>query len=258
MKSLLFVLGVLFAACDVPNGPLADSSSALQRAAGIENERIDPVCIDLLLDGTEHSPGGDLRNLAAQLDDILPTLAIRTGVLRLWVLRDSVEQTTIISTEQFAASKQPNVHVSQRERDIAIRRSRERLLVAAQVVRTNVPARSPLFDALTRISMTTSPHRERVVILISDLKEVGYARWECGPITTSAVIPRLDDARVLLPNSLRGITVAAAFFDITPATCHDSVARHLELQHAWQVLLQRSGARAVFITGPFNLKGDTP
>src|SRR5262249_26467292 len=155
----------LLAACDVPAG-----QQSLERAAGIENEQVEPICVDLLLDGSEHSPGGDLRNVAAQLDAILPTLAIRTGVLRLWVLRDSVEQTTIISTEQFAASKQPNLHVSQRERDTLVRRARERLLTAAQSARINLPSRSPLFDALTRISMTTSPYHERVVILISDLK----------------------------------------------------------------------------------------
>jgi hypothetical protein len=253
---VLIALLLFFVRCDVPNGPLADSSSALERAAGIESQQVDPVCIDLLLDGSEHSPGGDLRNLSAQLDVLLPTLTVRTGVLRLWVLRDSVEQTTIIATEQFAASKQANLHVSQRERDTLVRRARERFLAAAQVARTSIPARSPLFDVVSRIGMTTSSSRERVVILISDLKEVGYARWECGPITTSAVIPRLDDAHVLLPNSLRGITVVAAFFDITPATCHDSIARHLELLHAWGILLQRAGARAVFVTGPFNLKGD--
>ena len=258
MKQFLMLFAFSLIGCDIPDGPLADSSTALQRAAGIESVHEDPVCVDLLLDGSEHSPGGDLRNLSTQLDALLPTLASRTGVLRLWVLRDSVEQTTIVATEVLAGSKQPNLHVSQRERDVSVRRSRERLLAAAQAVRTNVPTRSPLFDVLSRIGMTTSPYQERVVILISDLKEVGYARWECGPINTNAVITRLDDARVLLPNSLRGITVAAAFFDITPATCHDSVARHLELLHAWQVLLQRSGARAVFITGPFNLKGDNP
>jgi hypothetical protein len=105
--------------------------------------------------------------------------------------------------------------------------------------------------------MTTSPYRERIVILESDLKEVGYARWECAPITTSLVIPRLDAARVLLPNSLRGITVIAAFFDITPATCHDTAARHLELQQAWQTLLQRAGARPFFTTGAYILKGES-
>lgn len=236
----------------------ANPRAIFEQAAGLETRHDQPLCVDLLLDASEYSPGGDLTKDTAQLDALLPVLARRSGELREWVLRRSVEQTTIVATVHFQASQDVNLHVLERDRAAAVRRARTQLLSAAQLVRTEIPQRSALFEAITRIALTECAEHERWIVLVSDLKEMSqFARAECAPINPAAVIPQLDAAQLLRPRSLRGITVVAAFFDITPATCHDTVARHLELQHAWQAILVRAGARAVFTTGPYQPQGES-
>src|ERR1041385_6523954 len=246
--ALLIFLPVV--GCDEATGPLAEKPArVLESAAGISEATGDPEVVDLLLDATEGSPG-DMRNLSAQLDAILPVLARRSGVCRLWLLRDSVESTVIVSTVSFPRSQSTNTHVQERERTANVAASREQLLRAVQAG-GGTPRRSPLFAALTRIGMTSSPFRLRTIVLVSDLREEGIASWECGPIDVDGVTKSLDRERLLLPNSLRGISIVAAFFDIAPAPkCHDTVARHLELRDAWQQLATRAGARITLTTGP--------
>jgi hypothetical protein len=250
-RVLLGSLVLVFMQCDEATGPLAEKPSrVLERVAGISDAVSDPEVVDLLLDATEGSPG-DARNLSAQLDAILPVLAHRSGVCRLWLLQDSVESTVIVSTVAFARAQNTNTHVQDRERTASVAAAREQLLRAVQAG-GETPRRSPLFAALTRIGMTSSPFRARTILLVSDLREEGIAAWECGPIDVERVAPLLDRERLLLPNSLRGITIVAAFFDIAPAPkCHDTVARHLQLRDAWQQLATRSGARITFTTGPY-------
>jgi hypothetical protein len=250
-RALATVCLLLVCGCDEATGPLAEKpSKVLERAAGISDAVSDPEVVDLLLDATEGSPG-DVHNLSAQLDAILPVLSRRSGVCRLWLLQDSVESTVIVSTVSFPRPQSTNTHVQERERVAAVAAAREQLLRAVQAG-GETPRRSPLFAALTRIGMTSSPFRTRTILLISDLREEGIASWECGPIDVDGVTKSLDRERLLLPNSLRGISIVAAFFDIAPAPkCHDTVARHLQLRDAWQQLATRSGARITFTTGPY-------
>jgi hypothetical protein len=241
----LFPLCLLvLSGCDEATGPLAEKPAhILEHAAGISDAVSDAEAIDLLADSTDGS-SADVRNLSVQLDAILPVLARRSGVLRLWVLKDSIESTTIVSSVSFPRSQSTNTHVQDRERTAAVAAAREQLLRAFEAAAAETPRRSPLFGAVTRIGMTTSPYRTRTVLLVSDLKveEPGVASWECGPIDVDRV----------LPNSLRGISIVAAFFDIAPAPkCHDTVARHLQLREAFQQLATRSGARITFTTGPY-------
>ena len=242
----------LLVACDEATGPLAEKPSrALERAAGISEVVEEPLLVDVLLDTTPGSPG-DVRNLGSQLDATLSTLARRSGICREWLLRDSVEKTVVISTVTFSRSQSTNTHVQEREQKEAVAKAREQLLHAADDAAGETPHRSPLFGAITRIGMTSSPYRTRQIVLISDMREEGVAAWECGPIDVDRVLPILDRERLLLPNSLRGITIAAAFFDIGPAPkCSDTIARHLSLRDAWQQLATRAGARITFTTGPY-------
>ncbi|HEX8171002.1 MAG TPA: hypothetical protein VF824_10725 [Thermoanaerobaculia bacterium] len=253
MRFLLVVL--LFAtACD--ESSFSASASVLHRAAGIEARVVVPETVDLLLDATEHSPG-NLDTLALQLDAILPVLADRSGVVRLFVVRESVDATVVVSSFSFAASRSSNLHVQARERAAMIAAAREQLLRAAHASSTPIPRRSPLFAALTRIGMTSTPYPTRTIVLLSDLRTEeasGAARiaWECGPIDVETLVPVLDRERLLLPDSLRGVRVVAAFFDISPASkCQNTVARHLALREAWQQLIARAGARITFTSGPY-------
>src|SRR5258708_35606038 len=120
-----FVLVVM--RCDEATGPLAEKPSrVLERAAGISDEVSDPATIDLLADSTDGS-SADLRNLSVQLDAILPVLARRSGVLRLWVLKDSIEATTIVSSVIFQRSQNTTTHVQDREPAAALAAAREQL-----------------------------------------------------------------------------------------------------------------------------------
>lgn len=252
-RVLLGSLVLVFMRCDEATGPLAEKPSrVLERAAGINDVASEPETWDLLVDGTDGSSGTP-QNLSAQLDAILPVLARRSGVLRLWVLKD-VESTVIVSTASFPRSQSTNTHVQERERNASVAAAREQLLRAFEAAASETPRGSPLFGAVTRIGMTTSPYRMRKIILVSDLRteEQGVASWECGHIDVDGALPALDRERLLLPNSLRGISIVAAFFDIAPAPkCHDTVARHISLRDAWQTLATRSGARITFTTGPY-------
>lgn len=249
--ALLVLLPVLLYGCDEPT--LADKSAhALEHAAGISDVVGDPEVVDLLVDATEGSVGTP-QNLSAQLDAVLPVLARRSGVLRLWLLRD-VESTVVVDTVSFARAQSSNTHVQDRERTAKVAAAREHLLHAFEAASGEAPRRSPLFGAVTRIGMTASPYRGRKILLISDLRieEPGVASWECAPRDAERVLPALDRERLLLPNSLRDITIIAAFFDIAPAPkCHDTIAKHLELMDAWRRLATRAGARITFTTGPY-------
>jgi hypothetical protein len=84
--------------------------------------------------------------------------------------------------------------------------------------------------------------------------EDAVASWECGPIDVETLLPVLDRERLLLPDSLRGVRIVAAFFDISPAPgCArpTTILRHVQLREQWEQLITRTGAHITFTTGPY-------
>src|SRR5947209_4318698 len=116
---VLICVLLFFIRCDEVSGPLGEKPSrVLERAAGISEPLCDPQVVDLVVDSTEGSAGTS-QNLSAQLAAILPVLARRSGVLRLWLLRD-VESTVVVATVPFARPQSTNTHVQDRERTASV------------------------------------------------------------------------------------------------------------------------------------------
>ncbi|HEV7764006.1 MAG TPA: hypothetical protein VGQ76_03290, partial [Thermoanaerobaculia bacterium] len=132
-------------------------------------------------------------------------------------------------------------------------------------------SRSPIAEAVTRVSLATAPpDAERWIVVVSDGLEVSdFANFECGRLPrTSTFVQSLQRKRVLEPSSLAGIHVRMCFLDLAPVDggrCPMSVARAIDVRAQWAAALTAAGSRDVQVTdgaptlwNPMNQKENHP
>jgi hypothetical protein len=213
---------------------------------GVLPQEVHPLVVDVLVDGTEGSPGVSSERVWAVVDAELPLVIASEGSFRLWSLTGDGALLGAVFVARLA------------HRVAELARARAVLAPALDAPLPRV-ALSRLFAAVTRIAAETTDERAlRHVVLVSDLRawdlstsDASGVDWECGPITVlDRLTPLLDRERYLLPDSMRGIAVQVLYF--TPSTIgrcpgHET-ARYAALQSRWTALLQRAGATVEFRT----------
>ncbi len=214
------------------------------------------ITFDIVLDGSEGSTA-TVDAVRSTSDSVLPLASHRPGsVIRLWWLGATVDETELLTTltvEQPRSRARKWQATAQRD---FVERNVPLLVTAADGHLSRPrPKRSPLAEGLTRVAWSTAPTARRVVILVSDGREVSsISDFECRPLPSEELwLQRLHDASLLPDKSLDGVVVHVAFASVPPIAdrrCTPSIERETQIRALWVVALTRAGAATVtFHTG---------
>ncbi|MCM2317623.1 MAG: hypothetical protein NDJ92_20925 [Thermoanaerobaculia bacterium] len=221
------------------------------------------VTFDIVLDGSDGSTA-TVDAVRSTGEAVLPVAACRPGsVVRLWWLGATVADTELLASltvEPPRSKARKWQTTAQRE---FVERSVPLLVTATEghLARPR-PKRSPLAEGLTRVAWSSAPTPLRVVVLVSDGREVSrLADFECKPLPSSETWLRLLDNSSLLPEkSFNGVVIHVAFASVPPIAdrrCVPSIDRETRIRALWLASLKRAGAsRVTFHTGAPVLGGD--
>lgn len=207
-----------------------------------------PVVVDVLVDSTS-VVGVDERVLAAQLDACLPVVGVRPGSsVRVWLLGASPSATRIVAQVRFLLPSTASARSRHRATRAFIVEARAALLRdVVPALREKPLASSPIAEALAVLAAADTPSgAERAIVVLSDfVQHSGLGHFDAAIPKHDRWFAALDRERVLLPGSLRGISVRCAFFKPLP-----SLRATEELRHLWSATLERAGATVDFTSGP--------
>lgn len=204
-----------------------------------------PLLVDVVDDPTAELSSSAITET---LDGLLPQVVARSGTLRVWRMGASPSATHVVAQIAYA----PPTIVSARGR----RRAAAAFLVSAraQLARDvgaalgeRPPSLSPLAEAITVVAASDAPSgATREIILLTDYEQnSALAHFARRLPERASWFVVLDRERVLLPGSLRGVTLRCAYF-----TPRSSLRETAALRDLWQATLVRAGSRVVFSSGP--------
>jgi hypothetical protein len=226
---------------------------------------LSPVAVEVLCDGSRGSTCS-ASTLALVLSPALAAAASRPGsIVRLWMQGSSVERTRSVWT---ATSAKPHQSGRRAVHETASRWVATSLRDALSVARSSLgchAVRSPIAEAVTRLSLATAPpDAERWIVVVSDGLEVSdFANFECATLPPASMfVQSLGRKRVLGPASLAGIHVRMCFLDLAPVDggrCPMTVARAIDVRALWAAALAAAGSRDVQVAdGAPTLSNEAP
>lgn len=244
---LLAILFGTFVSCDWSKRTAVDMGL-------IDSPAPAALAAEVLCDGSRASTCS-ASTLALALRPVLTVAASRPGsVVRLWMQGSAVEKTRLV---WMATSAKPQRSGRRAVHDANVRWVATSLRDALSAARPSLDyhaSRSPIAEAVTRVSLATAPpEAERWIVVVSDGLEVsGFANFECATLPRASTFVRsLQRKRVLGPASLTGVHVRMCFLDLAPVDggrCPMTVARAIDVRGLWVAALTAAGARDVQVT----------
>jgi hypothetical protein len=235
------------------------------RSIGLCDEPVPPpVAIDVLCDASLGS-SCNTETLRRTLAVTLRHAALRPGSrVRLWMLGKDVASTTAVGEQVSPAFLRGSARSRRAAGERFIAGATEFFLAAAaHVLEAPGVRRSPLAEALSKISLADAGGLPRRIVAVTDGREVsGLGDLECARLPAKeAFLAVLRRAHVLGPGLLTGASVEFVFVEFTPIQgrgCAAGVDRELHVRELWTAALKGAGAREVRIgSGPPTL-GEEP
>lgn len=213
-----------------------------------------PLAIDAVCDGSRGSTCTE-ATLTEVLRPALTVAAQRPGsTVRMWVQGSDVESTRVVCTVASSKSRRSGRRATQQAEERWITKSLGEILAAVRPQLDRHAHRSPIAEALTRVSMASAPpDSERWIVAVSDGLEVSsFGDFECARLPRAAEFVRsLQHERVLGPDSLASIHVRMCHLELAPVDggrCPMTVARAIDVRALWTAALVAAGASDVQIT----------
>lgn len=128
--------------------------------------------------------------------------------------------------------------------------------VAAPAYEAPSAKKSPLFESVTKLSLSDGGGLPRTLVVVTDAREYSpVADFECRQLPKNdAFTAKLRALHLLAPGSLAGIDVQFVDVEMRPIPgrgCPVDVARQLRIRELWSLALKGAGAASVRITdGP--------
>lgn len=198
------------------------------------------------------SPGssGNAESLTATVERVARAVAPRPGSrLTVWWLGASLEDTRPLAPPVLVPPFVGGAKRALGEQDRFVRETVAHVRTAAQArLAQRPPMRTPLAAGLTQVAQAAhSDLDERLVVVVSDLRETVVASFECG------LLPSLEHWHTLLAkegalpqNSFQGARVFFAYAVQAPIPrCPVDLNRQQRLRQLWSVALKGAGAREV-------------
>jgi hypothetical protein len=244
---IALLLTGLFAGC-------GGNSGAATWLGAAEPAPAPPLAIEVLCDGSRGSTCTE-STLSEVLKPALAAAARRPGsTVRMWVQGFDVESTRAVSTVTSSKSRRSGRRAIRDAEERWIAKSSDDILAAIRPHLDHPARRSPIAEAVTRVSMSTAPpDAERWIVVISDGLEVsGFGDFECARLPRSTEFVRsLHHERVLGAASLAAIHVRMCHLDLAPVDggrCPMTVARAVDVRALWSAAFSAAGASDVQIT----------
>ena len=213
-----------------------------------------PLAIDEVCDGSRGSTCTE-ATLTEVLKPALTAAARRPGsTVRMWVQGSDVESTRVVCTVTSAKSRRSGRRAIQQVEERWITKSLGEILATVRPQLDRHAHRSPIAEAVTRVSMASAPaEAERWIVVVSDGLEVSsFGDFECARLPRSAEFVRsLQHERVLGPGSLASTHVRMCHMELAPVDggrCPMTVARAIDVRALWTAALVAAGASDVQIT----------
>ena len=244
MKHVLTLVTALLVGCTN-----TDLTTALETAGLTDPPPPTAALVDLVVDCSAGSPGTD-GALQETLDALLPSLGARPdSTLRLWMISGPEADIRLVTTVT-TTPLQGHGHRATQATSRRWSATQRQLLLAATAPYLRRPARaSPLFEALTMISLA-GIHDQHHVVLLTDGRPVTSAvDWECNvPTDADQVVEELHREGLLLPDTLAGSRVTFAFSDlraIDKNRCPNTPGDERRRRELWTAILERAGVTEI-------------
>ena len=218
----------------------------LEQAKLVEPPPPSPTQHDLLCDASQSSTCSKVT-LEATLRELLRAAAhTPNSRLRVWSLGANVAATKVMG-EVITPTITSR---SRRAREAQLEQwqlsSRENLLRIMEPLFRATPARrSPLAESLTKIALAEGHGLARIIVAITDAREVATANFECSKRfpTREAWAATLHKGGILRPGLLAGMTVVLAYVNgDSSASCPITISKQVQLFDLWHYVLATAGA----------------
>ena len=251
--SFLSVLLLGVGACDGSRQKVTWSfvKEQLERVGVSDPPAKAPVLYDLLCDPSEASTCRP-ETLKATLAGVLKAAAeADSSRVRAWVLGRRVEETKLLAEEVVPtpSSRSPKA----RERQFSHwRAAAEQALgqALAPAFAASPIRRSPLAESIAKIALYEGHHMRRVIVMISDGREMASANFECGPLPSpERWVDLLQKAGYWQEHLLSNVTVAFAYLGSGTLTrCPASLGRNLQIEALWKAALGAANVAGIVTT----------
>ncbi len=244
---------LLLAACGEKSRDLPVAKLAI--ALGVIDPASPPrVVIDLSCDHSEGSSCSEATLSAAVAESLRHAVRSTGSLVRVFLQGERGEEAVLLHTSTSPPLKQTTPRQLATAREDWVKGEALVILGKARPILSRRPRRSPIAETVARIALETGPPGvERHLVVLTDLREVSRVGGdlECGEVGSGNFERRLEEADVLLPGSLRGISVHLTFVGAGPVhgrRCESTVAREEAVRAAWRSVLGAAGASGVRIT----------
>lgn len=216
------------------------------------------LTVDIVCDPSKDSTC-TTESLDATLVATLPAVADRPGSeLRLFFVGPTLADTKLVGSVKNTLALGGNANTAKTAKARFVDAARTSLMTAAQPYLAGNPrGGSPIAEALTTVAMTAIHTDSRIILVISDAREVSTVGgdFECDdPLPPPrAFAQTLQRARALPPGSLAGVKVYFTYLTITPIHrkekgCGETLERLAQIRDLWTAAIEAAGGSAQFDT----------